>query len=58
MSTSSPAAGGFFLVVAILAGFGIGVSQGNPLGGTLIGTIIGIVLATILWIIDRHRTGR
>ena len=57
MRTPSPSAGGFFLIVAILAGFGIGAANGNPLGGTLIGTIVGIVLATLLWIVDRRRTG-
>ena len=58
MAKPTPAAGGIFLVVAILAGFVIGLRQGDPLGGSIIGTIVGAVAATIVWIVDRRRAGR
>jgi hypothetical protein len=58
MSNRTPAAGGFFLVIAILAGFVIGMTRGDPVGGSLIGTIVGAVAATVLWIVDRRRAGR
>jgi len=58
MSRPAPAAGGFFLILAILAGFVIGVVVGDPLGWSLIGTVLGIAIATIVWILDRRRAGR
>ena len=58
MTRPSPAAGGFFLVVAILAGFVFGITQGDPLGWSLIGTAVGALAAVALWWSDRRRTGR
>lgn len=58
MSKPSPAAGGIFLVIAIIAGFAFGVTQGDPLGWSLVGTVIGAVAALILWAVDRRRIGR
>jgi len=58
MSRPSPAAGGIFLVIAILAGFMIGLKRGDPLGGSLVGTLLGATAATIVWIVDRRRAGR
>jgi hypothetical protein len=49
------AAGGFFLVLAILGGFAWGAMSGLPVQGAIIGTLIGIVLAVIVWLLDRRR---
>jgi UDP-N-acetylmuramyl pentapeptide phosphotransferase/UDP-N-acetylglucosamine-1-phosphate transferase len=58
MAKQTPAAGGCFLIIAILAGFGIGASQGNPVGGTMLGLIAGIVIAVIVWLVDSARIAR
>ncbi len=58
MAKQTPAAGGCFLIIAILAGFGIGASRGNPVGGTMLGLIAGIVIAVIVWLVDRARIAR
>ena len=55
MARRSPAAGGFFLIVAILAGFAWGVASGQAMKGVLIGTFAGIILALAVWLIDRRR---
>jgi membrane associated rhomboid family serine protease len=48
-------AGGFFLVVAILAGFVWGAMSGLPVHGAIIGTMVGILLAVVVWLVDRRR---
>ena len=58
MTSQPTAAGGFFLIVAILGGFFWGVSRGDPLGGALIGTLVGIAVAVVVWLIDRRRGSR
>ena len=58
MARPTPAAGGFFLILAILAGFGFGVRAGNPVGGTLIGVIAGTAVAVLVWLIDSIRIAR
>lgn len=58
MSRPAPAAGGFLIVVAILAGFAFGVTQGDPLGWSLVGTAVGALAALLLWWFDRRRAGR
>ena len=55
MATRTPAAGGFFLIVAILAGTAWGVTVGQAMKGVLIGTFAGIILALAVWLIDRRR---
>ncbi|MEO5809847.1 MAG: hypothetical protein ABIR51_07310 [Sphingomicrobium sp.] len=55
MATRTPAAGGFFLIVAILAGTAWGVSVGQEMKGILLGTLAGIVIALAVWLIDRRR---
>ena len=49
------AAGGFFLVLAILGGFAWGAMSGLPIHGAIIGTLIGIVLAVVVWLLDRRK---
>ena len=48
------AAGGFFLMIAILIGLAWGVWQGAPMLGVLIGTAVGIVIAATTWLVDRR----
>ena len=55
MTDQPTAAGGFFLIVAILAGFGVGAYGGQPLLGTIAGTLVGIALAVAVWLRDRNR---
>ena len=57
MQTNNALAGGCFFTLAIPAGFLIGLSRGNPLGGSILGVIVGGVLALILWLVDRRRSG-
>jgi UDP-N-acetylmuramyl pentapeptide phosphotransferase/UDP-N-acetylglucosamine-1-phosphate transferase len=56
MATPSPQAGGFWLVLAIIAGTVIGLSVGQPSAGILIGAAIGVVAVLILYVVDRNRT--
>ena len=55
MKSRSPAAGGFPLIVLILAGFAAGVAFGAPAIGALAGLAAGIVAALVVWRIDRRR---
>jgi divalent metal cation (Fe/Co/Zn/Cd) transporter len=55
MARRNHAAGGFFLIVAILGGFVWGAMSGLPVHGAIIGTGVGIVAATVVWLIDRWR---
>ena len=48
-------AGGIFLTVGILAGFGWGIAVGEPMIGVLAGTAIGVAAAVLLWLLDRRR---
>jgi len=48
-------AGGCFLTLCILGGFGVGFAIGDPMKGVLIGTAAGAALAVGLWLIDRRR---
>lgn len=57
MTDRPRAAGGFFLIVAVLAGFSLGLATGLTLQWTIAGLFVGIVAATLVWLIDR-RTGR
>lgn len=49
------AAGGCFLVLAMMAGLIIGIWQHQMMGGLLAGTAIGVAAAVIVWLIDRRR---
>ena len=55
MSSPPPRAGGFFLVVPIVAGFFWGLGSGRAMQGAIIGLGVGLVLALILWLVDRTR---
>ena len=54
---NSTRAGGCFLTICILAGFPLGLANGNPMKGVLIGTGAGIALALVTWLIDQKRKG-
>lgn len=56
MSERKSRAGGFFLMAAIMIGFGWGVAAGDPLGGALLGTLVGSASAILTWLVDRRRT--
>ena len=53
MRRPNPKAGGFFIAAGALAGFGLGMMAGDPVGYTVIGTAIGIVIALLVWLVDR-----
>ncbi|MEO7503973.1 MAG: hypothetical protein ABIT69_02195 [Sphingomicrobium sp.] len=55
MATRNAAAGGFFLIVALLAGTAWGITVGQAMKGVLIGTVAGIVIALIVWLLDRRK---
>jgi hypothetical protein len=55
VATRNSKAGGIFLTVGILAGFGLGIAVGEPMKGILAGTAIGIAAALLLWLLDRRR---
>ena len=55
MRRPTPMAGGFFLVVPIIAGFFWGLASGRAMQGALIGLGIGLVLALAIWLLDRRR---
>ena len=55
MTSKSTRAGGFFLTLCILAGFGWGIAIGNPMKGVLLGTAAGTAIAVLLWLIDLRR---
>lgn len=55
MRTPTPMAGGFFLILPIVVGFGWGLVSGRALPGALIGLVVGAVLAFIVWAVDRAR---
>ena len=56
MNDRPSAAGGFFLIVAILVGFGLGAWQGQQLLGSIAGTLVGIAIAVAVWLKDRKRS--
>ncbi|MEO7813910.1 MAG: hypothetical protein ABIR87_00495 [Sphingomicrobium sp.] len=55
MNDKPSAAGGFFLIVAILAGFGIGAHFNVALVGAIAGTLVGTLIAIAIWLKDRRR---
>lgn len=55
MTTPTPMAGGFFLILPIVVGFGWGLTSGRALQGAIVGLGVGLVLAAIVWAVDRWR---
>jgi len=55
MTNRTPIAGGFFLIVPIVIGFGWGLMTDHAMQGALIGFVIGLALALILWLVERRR---
>ncbi|WP_162888001.1 hypothetical protein [Sphingomonas mesophila] len=55
MTKRPNAAGGFLLILPIVAGFGYGLSAGRTMEWTVAGLGVGIVLALAVWLIDRRR---
>jgi hypothetical protein len=55
MASRSPAAGGFFLIAPIVAGFFYGLTTGDAMAWTFIGLLVGLSLALIVWLVDRRR---
>ena len=58
MTTPTPRAGGFFLILPIVVGFGWGLATGQAMLGAIIGLAVGLVLALIVWAVDRARRRR
>ncbi len=58
MSTPTPLAGGFFLILPIIVGFLWGLTSGHALQGAIVGLGIGLFLAAGVWLIDRLRQRR
>ena len=56
MARQNHAAGGFFLIAPILAGFLYGMTTGEAMAWTMIGLVVGLVLALVVWAVDRRRT--
>ena len=55
MNDRPSAAGGFFLILAILAGFLLGAHFGVALFGAIAGTLVGTLIAVAVWLKDRKR---
>jgi hypothetical protein len=55
MAQRTPVAGGFFILLAILVGLGLGILKGEPMIGVVVGTALGVALAVAVWILDRGR---
>lgn len=55
MARTTPRAGGFFLVLPILIGFGWGLASGRAMQGAIAGLAIGLVLALLIWLLDHRR---
>jgi membrane associated rhomboid family serine protease len=58
MTSPTPMAGGFFLIVPIVAGFIWGLATGQAMSGAIAGLGVGLVLALIVWLVDRLRQRR
>lgn len=56
MASNTTRAGGCFLTLFILAGFGLGLAIRNPMKGVLIGTGAGALLALLVWLVDLRRS--
>ena len=55
MTRRNPIAGGFWLILPIVLGFGWGLATGQPMAGVVLGLAVGAILALIIWLVDRRR---
>lgn len=55
MARPNPQAGGFFLILPIVAGFAWGLATDRAMQGAIVGLAIGVALAVIVWAVDRRR---
>lgn len=55
MTDRPRAAGGFFLVTAIIAGFVYGMYVGDASFWTVIGLVVGVAFALLIWAVDHRR---
>jgi len=55
MTRRNPIAGGFWLILPIVLGFGWGLASGQPMAGVVLGLAVGAILALIIWLVDRRR---
>jgi len=58
MTRRTPIAGGFWLILPIVAGFAWGLVTGQATLGVLVGLALGIVLAAAVWAVDRANRKR
>jgi len=58
MTKRNPIAGGFWLILPIVAGFAWGLSTGQATLGVLVGLALGLGLAVAVWAIDRANRRR
>jgi hypothetical protein len=52
----NPLAGGFLLMLALLAGALIGAASGQPSLGVVIGFGVGVVIVAAIWLLDRRKS--
>lgn len=55
MTKRANRAGGFFLILPVVAGFFYGLTTGEAMAWTFIGLVVGLVLASLVWLVDRRR---
>ena len=58
MTRPTPMAGGFFLILPIVAGFIWGLASGQAIKGVILGSGVGLFLAIAVWLVDRARQRR
>ena len=58
MSSQTPQAGGFLLMIGIFVGGWIGLQNGFLSLGLIAGTAGGVIAAALIWAIDRFRRRR
>jgi len=56
--SKTPVAGGFLLALSLIIGVFVGIARGEASFGFIIGLGVGVALLTLVWIVDRIRTGR
>lgn len=54
MKKRATQAGGFFLILPVVAGFFYGLTTGEAMAWTFIGLVVGVILASLVWLVDRR----